>query len=139
MILSRGKRRENAAQLHFRRAVAAGGFDVVDAQFERAVDGGLEVRLVLRRDFFRLHILPFELVAHAAAGKDGHRQFGAAKASVFHQPQFLHRYTRTSNIPRPWSELMVARESVAVSSALTSQAAAREKLPSIKSRIRPQI
>ena len=48
-----GQRREDAAQLHLRRAVAARGLDVVDAQFEGAVDGGFEVRLVLGRDLIR--------------------------------------------------------------------------------------
>jgi hypothetical protein len=58
---------------------------VIDSQPQGAVDGRLQVRLVLGRDFFRLNILLFELVAHPAAGKDGHLQFGAAKASVFHR------------------------------------------------------
>ena len=41
---------QDVAELHFRGAVAARGFDVVDAQFERAMDGRFEVCLVVARD-----------------------------------------------------------------------------------------
>jgi len=45
---------------------------VVDAEFERAVDAGLEVFLVRAWDVRRGDVLPFVLVAHPAAGDDGH-------------------------------------------------------------------
>jgi hypothetical protein len=59
MILSRGNLAARA-QLHFRRAVAARRFDVVDAQFQRAMDARLQVGLVGARDVLRRHVLPFE-------------------------------------------------------------------------------
>src|SRR2546428_9610694 len=79
------KRRQNAAELHFRGAVAARGFDVVDAELDRAADGGFEVFLVFLRNLPWIDVLPSELVTHSAAGKDGHLQFGAAEASIFHR------------------------------------------------------
>ena len=76
--------RQQRAELHFRRAVAARGLDVIDAQFERAVDARLQIFLVGARDFRRRHVLPLVLVAHPAAGDDGHLQIGPAKTTIFH-------------------------------------------------------
>ena len=42
---------QHVAELHFRRAVAACGLDVVDAEFECPVDAGFEVGLVGDRYF----------------------------------------------------------------------------------------
>ena len=75
---------EDDAELAFGAAVAAGGFDVVDAKFEGAADGGFEVGLVVGRDFGEGGVLPLVLVAHAAAGEDGHLKIGAAEAAVEH-------------------------------------------------------
>src|SRR2546425_8109582 len=44
----------------FRSAVAAGGFDMVDALFERAADAGFEVLLVFAGDFPGFHVLRSE-------------------------------------------------------------------------------
>ena len=79
-----GQGGEQVPQLHFGGAIAARGFNVVDAEFEGAMDGGLKVGLVVGRNFGRRHILPLELIAHAAAGKDGHLEFSAAETTVFH-------------------------------------------------------
>src|SRR5206468_2667011 len=70
---------EDTAKLHFRSAIPACSLDVVDAQFERPMDGSFEVGLVLTRDFREVNILPLELVTHAAAGKHGHHQSSTAK------------------------------------------------------------
>lgn len=56
-------------------------------EFDGAMDDGFEIGQIGRRDFFRIRVLPLVLITHAAAGKDGHLQFGAAKAKVFHRAQ----------------------------------------------------
>ena len=71
MILSRGSFGQHVPQLHLGCAVAARRFDVVDAEFNGAVDGGLEVFLVLPRNVLRIHVLPLELVAHPPQEKTG--------------------------------------------------------------------
>lgn len=76
--------REHPAELHLAGAVAARGLDVVDAECEGAVDSGFEVGLAVLGDFAGRHVLPLVLVAHAAAGEDGHLQLGLAEATVFH-------------------------------------------------------
>ena len=53
---------------------------------KRALDGGLEIGLVVGRDLLRRHVLPFELVAHSAAGNDRHGQLRAPKTTIFHAP-----------------------------------------------------
>src|SRR5206468_8118588 len=79
------QRRQNGAKLHLGRAVAARGFEVIYAQFKRPANYGFDVPLVFFGDVTRTDILPFELVTHPAAGTNGHLQFRAAKASVFHR------------------------------------------------------
>ena len=75
---------QQRAQLHFGGAVAAGGFNVIDAQFQGPMNTRLQVFLVCARDVLGRHILPFVLIAHAATGDDGDLQIGPAKATVFH-------------------------------------------------------
>ena len=65
----------------------AGGLDVVDAESDRAVDGGLEVFLVLDRDLLGGNVLPLVLIPHAAAGEDGHLDFGLSETAVFHRAE----------------------------------------------------
>jgi hypothetical protein len=78
------KSRQDPAELPFRRAVAAGGLEVVDAQLERPSDRGFEVLLALRRHLVHRHVLPLVLEAHAAATEHGHGDLGAAESSVEH-------------------------------------------------------
>ena len=78
------QRRQDVAELHFGRAVPAGRFKVIDAQFNRVANNRFKIFLVLAGNFVRINVLPLELVPHPAAGNDGHLEFRAAKASVFH-------------------------------------------------------
>src|SRR4051812_18989626 len=66
---------KDATKLHFRSAVTPGGFDMIDPQFDRAPNGGFQVGLIVGGNFVRRNILPFVLVAHPSAAKDGHLQF----------------------------------------------------------------
>ncbi len=98
------QRRQDVAKLHFRCAVAAGGFDMIDAKLHGAVDGGLEVLLIFAGNVLRVHVLPLELVAHAPAGNHGHGQSSPAKATVFHgrtitpEPRFRQGGSEDSNV-----------------------------------------
>src|SRR5437762_7545249 len=83
-----GQPRENIAQLHLGRAVAARGLDMVDTQLERPANRGFQVFLVFARHLPGLDILPLELIAHPAAGKHRHLQFRAAKTSVLHRRRY---------------------------------------------------
>ena len=76
--------REHPAELHLAGAVAARGLDVVNAELEGAVDGGFEVSLAVLGHLAGWHVLPLVLVAHAAAGEDGHLQLSLSEAAVFH-------------------------------------------------------
>ena len=42
---------QDGAELHLRRAVAARGFNMVDAEFDGAMDGGFEIFLVRTAGF----------------------------------------------------------------------------------------
>ncbi len=77
-----GDGREDLAELDFAGAVAAGGFDVIDAEFEGAANGGFEVALVVGRDLVERGVFPGMLVAHAAAGEDRHGEAGAAESAA---------------------------------------------------------
>lgn len=79
-----GEGREHEAELAFRGAISASGFDVGDAEIPGAADGGLEVGLVFGGDLFEGCILPFPLEAHAAAGEEGHHEARASKPAVLH-------------------------------------------------------
>src|ERR1041385_3346738 len=57
---------------------------MVDAQVERALNGGFQILLIRTWNFLWSHVLPFELIPHPPAGNHGHREFGAAEAPVFH-------------------------------------------------------
>src|SRR4051794_9511421 len=86
--------RKHAPELHLRTPVATSGFDMVDAQLHRPMNRRFEIRLILRRDLPRRHILPLVLVPHASAREDWHPQLGAAKATVLH----LHRYATNAQL-----------------------------------------
>ena len=81
-----GQSRENVAKLHFRSAVAARRFNVIDAEFQCAMNCGFEVLLVFGGNFLWVNVLPFELVPHSTAGKNGHGDFSATKATILHAP-----------------------------------------------------
>jgi hypothetical protein len=51
------------------------------------MNGFLDVPLVLRRYFPGINILPLELIAHAATGKNRHGQFSATEATIFHRSE----------------------------------------------------
>src|SRR5205814_42400 len=70
-------------------AVAAGGLDVVDAEFQGAEDGGLEVALAGFLDGLRIDVAPGLLVAHAAAGEDGHLEIGASEPAILHRGIYM--------------------------------------------------
>jgi len=61
---------QHIAKLHFRGAVAARGFDVVNAEFEGLMNAGFEIGLVVRRNLVRLDIFPTVLIPHPAARDD---------------------------------------------------------------------
>src|SRR5437762_8213772 len=86
------QRRENVAELHLGGAVAARGFKMVYAEFKRAADDRFEVLLVVARNRGRVNVLPFILITHPAAGYDGHPDFRAAKATIFHARQIWHAF-----------------------------------------------
>ena len=91
---------EDAAELHFGRA--ARGFDVVDAEFDGAVDAGFEIFLVFGGDVLGVNVLPFELVTHPAAGDDRHGKFRASESSIFHAARL---YGRKSGDPQRWKKM----------------------------------
>jgi CheY-like chemotaxis protein len=95
---------KDAAELHLGGAVAAGRFDVVDAAGEGALDAGFEVGLVGGGDVGRGDILPFVLVAHAAAGEDGHGELGATETAINHaaRKKGEERRGKGENF-RPWA------------------------------------
>src|SRR5206468_10768798 len=103
------QRRENVAELHLGGAVATRGFKMVYAEFKRAPDRRFEVLLVLPRNRVRVNVLPFVLVTHPAAGNDGHPDFRAAKAAIFHARQICHAFVPQAMLvvdrrrPRPRS------------------------------------
>jgi len=96
--------REDAAELHLGGAVAAGCFDVIDAAGEGALDAGFEVGLVGGGDVGRGDVLPLVLVAHAAAGEDGHGELGAAETTIDHaaRKKGEERRGKGENF-RPWA------------------------------------
>ena len=53
-------------------------------KFQRAMNRGLQIGLVVRRNFRRRHVLPFVLIPHSAAGNDGHGQFRSTKTPILH-------------------------------------------------------
>jgi hypothetical protein len=57
---------------------------VIYPQFDRAINSGFEIGLVVWRNFGGGDILPFELITHSAAGKDRHRQFRSTKPPISH-------------------------------------------------------
>src|SRR5688500_10337335 len=75
---------KHTPKLHLGAAVASRGFDVIDAEFEGAMNGCFQIRLGVRRNLVRRHVVPLMLETHSAAAEYGHLKFGAAKASVFH-------------------------------------------------------
>jgi len=82
-----GQLGQDVAELLFAGAVASRGFDVIDAEFNRAVDGGFEIVLVVGGE--AILVIPRLLIAHSAARKDGDLQFGFTKAAVEHWVDFL--------------------------------------------------
>ena len=76
--------RQDRSELHLRSAVAARGFDVIYSQFQRPMNGGLQIGLIVCGNFAGSDILPFELVPHPPAGNDRHRQFRSTKPPISH-------------------------------------------------------
>jgi hypothetical protein len=79
-----GHQGQDFAELHLGGAIGAGGFDVGDAEIESASDGGFEVLLVGFGYVLFGDVLPTVLVAHAAAGEDGHLEVGTTEAAIKH-------------------------------------------------------
>jgi len=102
--------RQNFAKLDLRGAIAARGFNVVDAQFERAMDRRLEIGLAFGGDAAGILVFPLMLIAHPPAGDDRHREFGATKTTVFHRGlhviPLVHFPERDQ--PRPAAEISSA-------------------------------
>ncbi len=84
------QRGQDAPQLHFRGAIAARCFDMVNPPVESPMDDGLQIVLIFGRNVSGWDILPFKLVTHAAAGINGQAEFGPAKTSVFHAENLCH-------------------------------------------------
>ena len=102
-----GQGRQDVAELHFGRAVAARGLEMIDPKLKRATDCGFEVFLVLFRDLLRFDIPPFVLIAHSAAGNHRHTDFGFAEASVFHRRlRFVVRFGDATQNARPFGQQM---------------------------------
>src|SRR5262249_55883925 len=97
---------EHGSKLHFRGAVAARGLDVVDAEFNRPVNGRLEILLIGARDILGVNILPFVLITHPPAGNDGHGKFRPAKASIFHVPKLWHKKVVSQRRRNDWARCL---------------------------------
>jgi hypothetical protein len=52
------------------------------------MNGRFKIGLASGWDFVRRDILPFELVAHPATGKNGHLQFSPSETTISHRPEF---------------------------------------------------
>jgi hypothetical protein len=86
------KRGKDQSQLPLGGTIAAGRFNMGDADVHGATDDRFEVHLFFRRNLGKRHILPLVLVAHAPAGKDRHGQTGASEASILHNPPLLQAW-----------------------------------------------
>jgi murein L,D-transpeptidase YafK len=62
---------------------------MIDAQFQGAEDRRLEVPLPGFLDRLGIDVAPRLLVAHAAAGKDGHLKIGASESAVLHRRIYM--------------------------------------------------